>query len=510
MQYLDIKAIINSNYFTNSKRLNWHIDHSVYDRFTSDLDNWLRQIQLPLEEKEVFDISRVFIFTELASYLTHVYDFLYLSDRNIMAKYSEESNIYIKKIWNREVIETSLLIELEKNRFKRSNVKLLYSFLFKFLPKKYVKNLLVSSNELAKQYLSQRKGIFFKFFPQYFFQIDTTSSVFSTNVSWKICEILIRNIESEYFTLNKDHKESIRFILEAYIARAYNNLNSYSGFLSGLNKDANIITGTGNSYYNRLISSILKKEGLKITRFNHGGERCFFNDSHYWEGGDLFQTDKYITYGRKWKDWLELYATKVDGELLIQSIGSIYHKKFYNKFFYNIPLENKKILYIPNSFRGEIRLFPNVGLIDPILFDWQKHVIEILQKNGFEVIYKKHPKGLLHDQNFLGELASYESTKPMFNALEEADMVLCDMAGSAFIESMCAGKKIVLINTIHRPFDKKNKEDLHEVVKIVDAYWENNILNINEGELVAAFENFKLNKENMRKVVNDYFLSHDD
>jgi len=256
-----------------------------------------------------------------------------------------------------------------------------------------------------------------------------------------------------------------------------------------------------------LISSILKAEDTEVIRFNHGGERCFYDDVHFWEDGDLFQTDIYVTYGKKWKIWLEKIVKKTGNKITIESIGSDYHYEIYNKFFHKKIQKNKKILYIPNSFIGEIRVFPYAKLIDPVLFDWQKYLIEVLQKNGFEVIYKKHPKGLFHEENFLGNLSSHESKKPMVEALEEADMVLCDMAGSAFIESLCAGKNIVLINTLQRPFDCSSKKDLQDAVKIVDAYWEDNILKIDEKKLIDAFTKFDINKENMQKVVKDYYLS---
>ena len=94
----------------------------------------------------------------------------------------------------------------------------------------------------------------------------------------------------------------------------------------------------------------------------------------------------------------------------------------------------------------------------------------------------------------------------MIEALEDADMVLCDMAGTAFIESLCAGKNIVLINTKQRPFNFEAKKDLQKSVSIVDAYWENNMLKIDEKKLVEAFSKSYFNKDNMRKVVQDYFL----
>ena len=507
--YLDIESLINSDYYSHNNRLNWHIGHSEYDKFTKDLYKWLNEIELSPEEQEIFNISRVFIFTELSTYLTHVYDFLNLSERNIRPIYSKYSNVFIDRIWNKEVVKSSLLIELEKSRFRASKLKFFYSFLVTILPKRFIRTILISSNNLVEEYLNGTKGIYIKFFPQYYFEIDTTSSTFSKDLSTKLRDFLLKKIELNYFNLNEDHTESIRFIIDSYIARAYNNMNSYNGFLSGLNKNSRIITGTGYSYYNRLLSSIGKKEDIEVIRFNHGGERCFYDDIHFWENGDLFQTDIYLTYGKKCKLWLEKIVKKTENKITIKSIGSNYHKKIYNKFFNKNIQKNKKILYIPNSFIGEIRVFPHAKLIDPVLFDWQKYLIEKLQKNGFEVIYKTHPKGFLHKENILGDIAKYQSNKPMLEALEDADMVLCDMAGSAFIESLCAGKNIVLINTLQRPFDLSSKKDLQCAVKIIDAYWENNILKIDEKKLIEAFNNFDISKENVRKVVKDYYLSYD-
>jgi len=508
-QYLDIQSLIDSEYYETNKRLQWHIDHLEYDKFAKDLYDWLNGVELLGEEKETFDISSVFIYTELASYLTHVYDYLYLTERNIKPVYSKQSNIFINKIWNNKPVVTSLLIELEKNRFRVDKLKLLYSFLVKIFPKKHIRTLLVSSNNLVEQYLNGIKGISLKIIPQYYFQIDTKSSSFSRDISAKLRDILVSKIESNYFILNNEHKESIGFIIESFIARAYNNTNSYNGTLSGCSKKASLITGTGNSYYNRLLSSISKKEGINVIRFNHGGERCFYDDTHFWRNGDLFQTDIYVTYGRKWKTRLEEIIKNTGKKITVKSIGSDYHKKIYNKFFNKKTEKNKKILYIPNSFIGEIRVFPHAKIIDPILFDWQKYLIETLQKNGFEVIYKKHPKGFLHEENILGDIAAYESTKPMAEALEDADMVLCDMAGSAFIESLCAGKNIVLIDTLQRPFNCEAKKDLESAVKIIDAYWENNIIKIDEQKLIDAFIKFDINKEDMKKVVKDYFLNRE-
>jgi hypothetical protein len=506
--YLDTKSLIESGYYNNNARLIWHIDHLKYDNFCRDLLVWLNEVELKEEEKEIFDVCITSIFTELASYLTHVLDFIHLSESNISPTYSSQSHVFIDKIWNREVVKSSLLIELEKQRFKESKVKLIYSLLIKLIPMRYVQTVVISSNDLSEQYVKQKKGISLKIFPEYYFDINTKSTNFSQSLATQLRDLLVKKIESNYFELNKDHIESIGYIIESYLARSFNNINSYNGLFKGLNKHTQIISGTGHNYYNRLLSSILQTKEIEIVRFNHGGERCFFDDKHFWHNGDLFQTNTYVTYGVKWKKWLERIANKSDNRIVIKSINSHYHKKIYQKFFNKVKQKNNKILYIPNSFVGEFRIMPYVRLIDPLLFDWQKYLIEILQKNGFEVIYKTHPKGFLHNDNFLGEIANFELNSPMIEALEEADIVLCDMAGSAFVESICAGKNIVLIDTLQRPFDISSKIDLMKVANVVNAYWEDNILKINEKELVNSLTNFDINKESMRQVVKDYYLSH--
>ena len=135
--YLDIESLINSDYYSHNNRLNWHIGHSEYDKFTKDLYKWLNEIELSPEEQEIFNISRVFIFTELSTYLTHVYDFLNLTERNIRPIYSKYSNVFIDRIWNKEVVKSSLLIELEKSRFRASKLKFFYSFLVTIFPKRF-------------------------------------------------------------------------------------------------------------------------------------------------------------------------------------------------------------------------------------------------------------------------------------------------------------------------------------------------------------------------------------
>ena len=261
--FLDIKSLIRSDYYKSNKRIKWHLDHSHYDQLTEDLYDWLINVEISSDERKIYDVSVIFIFTELASYITHVYDYLHLSEKGIMPIYSNQSNIFIEKIWEKKVIESSLLIELEKSRFKFDRKKHLYTFLLRIFPKRFLKSVLVSTNELSNQYLRNNKGINLKLFSQYFFSINLTSSSFSKKLSSKVSNDIVNKIENDYFRLNDDHIKSIKFIIDSYISRAYNNINAFNNSSLRFQKNISIITGTGYSYYNRLISSSLAKKNVK-------------------------------------------------------------------------------------------------------------------------------------------------------------------------------------------------------------------------------------------------------
>jgi hypothetical protein len=500
-QYLDIISLINSDFYKNNKRLQWHISQLEYDRFSQDLHDWLGHLNLEDNELKVFNIVSPAIYSALSSYLTHVYDYFVLKKECITPVYVKSDNVY-KKIWGDRPLDRIFGIELERSRFKKTKFKIMYSFLVRFIPKKNYDYITTLQNEFVEHFLSLRLSKSLRISPQYYFDINTASTNFSKILANKICFLLVNKIEEKYFKLNKEQKQSINFIIKTFISRAHNDLCGYDGFL---NKSKNVITGTGNSYYNRLISTIAKQENIKVTRVNHGGERCFYNDDWYWDN-EFFQTDCFITYGHKWKDYADSRSAQVSQNVNIEAIGSNYHQKLYDIFFGKKINNKKKVLYIPNSFVGEARQFPFSKIIDPILFDWQKYIIELLQKNDFKVIYKKHPKGFFQEENILGKIAEYESCKPMIEALQDVDTVLCDTAGSAFVESLCAGKNIVLIDTKQRLFNDENKIELERVVEIVPVSWENNILCIDESCLINALNTTSIQDSVKKSFIENYFL----
>lgn len=501
--HLDIISLIDSDFYKKNQRLSWHLDHKEYNKLSWDIINLLNNINFEKNENEVFQIVKRDIATGLSQYLSHVYDYILLSRKNIKPIYSKSSNIYIEPIWQKRPITTTFDLDLQKRRIKKNMVKSLYSKLVKNIYKNFFKFIITSQNELSKDFQKTIQFKYLKILPQYYFPVNLIKNKLSENLSGKISFFIFSMINENYFDLNNDHKRSIKYIIETYLARASNDLKAYDGFFK---KTKNIITGTGNSYYNRLVSNLAKKHDSVIWRFNHGGERCFFSDDFFWEN-EFFQTDYYVTYGKKWGDYLKKILKKNDKSVPIKTIGSRYNKKIFNLYFDKKINNPKKILYISSSFVSEARQFPNNKLIDPVLYDWQRYLIETIHNLRFDTIYKMHPKGFFQEINNLGLISKTKTTATMFESLKYTEKVIIDSPGTALIESLCAGKDIIYIDMKQRLFNKENLSEFNSVVKIIPTYISDGILYLDETELKKALNSSHKNIEKQKKLIEDYILN---
>jgi len=394
-RYLDIPSIINGGYYNSHKRIRWNTKQKEYDEFANDLHRWLKSIKLTKKESEIFDIVFPFIYNNLSGYLTHVYDFHVLKDKDIVPIFSEH-NFYFDSIWNEIPINKIYSIELEKNRFKWSWSRYIYSKVVVRMVKPFYSTVIVSKNDLVKEFLGNNKAFYLQLLPQYIFKINLKSNDKLEFLSKKIVLFLTSKIEDKYFNLNINNKLYLQLIIESFLARVTNDLANYNGFLKGFN---NVITGTGGNYYNRLFSHLAQKENLEVKRFDHGGERCFFNDYWHWEN-ELYKIDSYYTYGKTNRKHVEHMANQLSTVVNVHEVKPPPFEVDGNNENQKNAKEFGKILYVASSFVGEARQLPYEKITDTILFDFQKYLIESLQDNGFHVVYKKHPKGQSFGQGF--------------------------------------------------------------------------------------------------------------
>ena len=479
-RYLDITSLISDDYFDSHKRVHQDTKQQEYDEFANDLYGWMKSMDLTENESEIFNIVFPSIYKDLSGYLSHVYDFYALSDKNVQIRFSED-NFYFDSIWNKKPINKIYAIELEKSRFKKSWKRLLYSNVFARVARPFFNTAVISTNDLVKKFAKSSGTPFLRLLPQYIFAINLSPTNESRALSNKVSVFLISKIEEQYFDLDVNYKKYIHFLVGGVLARVSNDLINYNGFLKGLKS---VVTGTGGNYYNRLFSYLAQKEGVEVKRFDHGGDRCFFNDLSYWEN-ELYKVDSYYTYGKLSRGCIEDMAKFFSISVNVEELSPFSFEAEKNSAKQGGSIKGTgKILYFPSSFVGEARQFPYAKIIDTILFDFQKHLIELLQESGFEVTYKQHPKGFSNGQVFMGSVADSTSTDCVNESLKGADIVICEHAGSALMEAVCANKKVILVNTGQRDFNDKNKRYFAKMVKIIDAYWECNSLNVNKKRLL--------------------------
>lgn len=501
-KYLDINSLINSDFYKKNQRISWHISHLQYDQLTHNIYNLFEKLKFDGRDDEIFQLAKHAIYKDMSAYLSHIYDYVILSLNNIQPIYSDKSNIYIDNIWKKKKLSFLPSFNLGNKKGIKNFIKKLYQILVENIPKFFFKYIVLERNPLIKDFLINKYTYLRMSYPSYLL-LNKSENKLSKILSQKISAIIVSMIEEKYFKLEEDHKQSINFIIEKHLSNADNDLKNYDGFLKNTQ---NIILGTNTNYYSRLISTIARNHNTNIWKFDHGGERCFFDDDFYWNSS-FFNTNVFVTYGKKWKKFVERKAKDLNKDIEVKAIGSSKFQNIFDKFFKKKLKNDKKILYIPAQFVSEEREFPYSKIIDPVLYDWQKYLIETIQNFQYKVIYKTHPKGKLHADNNLGKIANHNITGSMIESLSHTDTVILDSAGSAFVEALCAGKDVIYIDMKQRPFDKENFKEFNTIVKIVSTYIKDGVYYLNLTELENALNSQHKDIKKQEQVVKDYWLN---
>jgi len=502
-QYLDFISLINSDFYNKSQRLSWHINHLDYNNFNDNLFDFFEKIKFSERDDIIFQLAKTSIFISISDYLSHVYDYVVLSSKNVQPIYSS-SESYLNTIWEKKKLSTIPLIERNIKEYKKNFIKKTYQLFTENIPKNLFKYIVLSRNTMINEFLTNKYNYLKLTHPAYLSSHKLEKKIFK-NLSQKITRLICSMLEEEYFNLEDEQKQSVNLIIESHLTEAYNDLKNYDNFLKN---SKNIILGTSTGHYTRLISTIAKNHNINVWKFDHGGEKCFFNDNFYWNSV-FHNTDIFVTYGIKSKKYVEKKAKVLNKKIQVKSIGSTYLNKIFNSNFEKKCKINKKVLYLSSPFSSE-RWGMQSGLItNPLLYDWQKYLIEKLQSLKYEVIYKMHPKGVFQENNNLGQIAKYLNTKSVIESLKGSNIVIVDYAGTALVEALCAGKDVIFIDMKLRKFNKDNFGDFNSVVKIVPAKQHGGTFYVETENILKALSSPQKNIDKQRKLVKEYYLESD-
>lgn len=109
----------------------------------------------------------------------------------------------------------------------------------------------------------------------------------------------------------------------------------------------------------------------------------------------------------------------------------------------------KRVIYVGHPYRG-LRQFPLAALPDVVYWDFQMHLLELLQTLDIDLLCKPHPEG-----HFIGKRNPIEALAPTSyrrfeEHLDDADLFVFDAPTSTtFLEALCTRRPVVLIDRFY-------------------------------------------------------------
>ena len=493
-QYIDISAII--KYKTQKhERISWEISHEVYNNLYSDIYTSFQLYfqKLDSENKEKIKLVEPLICAQLTAYLSLLLDERSVRKKNIIPLYTDESKSF-KAIYEKEPAFEFLNKANFVKKGKWKDLKWYYSFLIKFYPTFLVKNIIISKNYLHKQNLlkfSKYNNLIFLL--NYY--IDENKKVDTKEITDTFSTLINDIFNKKYFTLTEKEQKVLNNIIESNINRAFSTIENFNNIFKKF-EDKVVITSTGTNFYNRVSSYFAKKQNLRVIRAAHGGNYSF-SIAKPFDEFDIYESDEYICHGKK---EAKMLSSKYPYIKFI-AIGSQKHQAIYDKYF-GKKVQGDEIVYFSNSYHGESRQFPCTKHIDPIYFDFQVYLLNIMRNHSIEVILKQHPKGYFSNSKYFESEKFKVSYINTFDALAYGEKVIFDMMGSAFVEALCAGKDMIFIDFGFRKFS----DELLTFCKIVNVEYKENIPYIDIRQLEQYLKTEHKNIEKQRKFVIEYFL----
>ena len=273
-----------------------------------------------------------------------------------------------------------------------------------------------------------------------------------------------------------------------------------------------LITGTGSSYAKRLTSYQFRSEGHTVLRTSHGGDSPLFDDLLE-SSIELPFASKYIVHG-------DAAAIAVNRGLALRSeshvahytdsaiaVGSDFHAQILSAAAKPTNQKVKTVSVIAASFTGQQRVTPHMKLHDVVYIEWHRRLLKGIRELGYSAISKRHPKGMMSGQAIFGDIADEELLKTPMNEIEQrTDAYVIDFLASAFMESICTLKPVVLIDLPIRRMRPEARALLSKSVAIVSASFdEKNRVVINTDELRNALEQ-PVQIYAREQLIQDYLL----
>jgi len=153
-------------------------------------------------------------------------------------------------------------------------------------------------------------------------------------------------------------------------------------------------TGTGGNYIARLCRAAVRREGGRITGFDHGGNSHIHADLAPLHVHELSLCDHFVT---DTPEKAALLTQGVDTDLSLDGRPP----RIMAAARGGVPVLRstgmrsiRTVMYVTTAFVGETQYPLQPLLPDPVYADWQGRLVNALHATGVRVLVKQHPEGL--------------------------------------------------------------------------------------------------------------------
>ena len=279
----------------------------------------------------------------------------------------------------------------------------------------------------------------------------------------------------------------------AFCARVGNALGRIAADVSALRRvrlPRRIWSGTNGDYATRLVATEVRRRGGAVDVFDHGGatgvaqlpgstaviEMCTASRFHLAtpEMARLLAATE-----------APAFAGRVNQVELVGEAGEPTFRRSIRDS--TAPAgARKRVIYIGHPYRG-LRQFPLAAMPDVLYWDFQIHLVELLQRLDIDLLCKPHPEG-----HFIGKRNPIEALAPTSyrrfeEHLDDADLFLFDAPTSTtFVEALCTRRPVVLIDRFYA-INPAVRPEIEARCRIVSARPDDrNRVRVDPEELAAA------------------------
>ena len=258
-----------------------------------------------------------------------------------------------------------------------------------------------------------------------------------------------------------------------------------------------LLAGSNSSLMQRVASANFLKDKGNVISFGHGFASISIIEEPVVEYGEMKYSSSYIDFGK-------YPFKKQSNNILVLKRTSSQIQKIHSK---KNTTKTKKLLYVPTSFSSYKTYAPYRNLYDAFYIDWQKTLMETLNKNNVDYMIKSHPKSIQTYPHFSEHKLEKETLEMCFDCY---DGFIFDYASTALTETFATNKKIIYFDIGNRKISPKAlqciKQDSLYTEIVFDQPLEKQILAVLSLEKQRQFNfinTFSLGGKSTAEVLNE-------